>query len=323
MRHHEVKPLFVVSIAWVLAGPARADTLIATQTQDQADATTKGLLVHRVAGDRVTKVFEEKGKTSAYAYAFAGTTLWVVRGSGASATIAPIAADGTAGAAKPLPLADWKLAKDPELPEALSTPEFVATRDGQLWLARCTAMKGAKLECTKRVYLRIDDGSRTVAATPPKNIQPAPPPAKAIAKAPAGYTIKLAKKQVQANNTKVTIGGADCQGPSGKLAWPEAELAANPNVDLQFRGEAKTIAWISATPAVARVTLVGHEPMDNRRFENQLYVVNCQLLGSGLDELSDGGWLLLDPSGDGYTVLRADATSIGRIPGSDARVVRK
>jgi hypothetical protein len=73
----------IVLLLAALVGTARADTLIASHTDDT-------LFIHRVTKTSITKVMEEKGGR-AYAYAFAGMTLWVRRAGPSGVTLGTIA----------------------------------------------------------------------------------------------------------------------------------------------------------------------------------------------------------------------------------------
>lgn len=299
--------IIAVALSTVV-GSASADTLIASHTDD-------ALVITKVDGDKATKVFEEKGPaTTAFAYAFGGTSLWVLRRNNSSGAITLGKVDGDkAGATKTITFADFKLKKDPGLPAGMSEPGIMATTGGQVWLSRCTDMKmGNRMTCTRRVYARVDDASMTLADKAPKDVafefgKPDVVP-KAIARAPKGYAIKIAAQKLKGQR----FDGIECNGPSGKLVWPkESDLSPDMVDELSFVPHAVKTAWVSASPAIAHVSLQGQTPM-GERLNGDLYVVECKAQGDTLLPIPGGGWVL------GTNVVKADGTTIGTIPGTDA-----
>jgi hypothetical protein len=299
LRRIRSRQLGSIAAVLIVASTARADTLIASLTDD-------ALVISKVAGDQVTNVYKENVPTTdTYAYAFAGTSLWVLRYNNASRAVTVGKVDDGKAAQKSITSADFKLAEDPGFPSFLAEPTIMSTKSGEVWLERCADMKTSKyITCARQVYLRIDDGSMTVAAKAPTDIVSKPVAPKSIAKAPKGYTIKLASQKV--NGKKYN--GIECKGPVGKLVWPTD--ADPPHAD--YTPSAVKTAWVSASPAIAHVSLRIQAPFE--RFDDDLYIVECRAYGETLRPLPGGGWLL------GTNVVKADGSLIGEIPGMLASV---
>jgi hypothetical protein len=144
-------------VACLLASSsASADTLVASMGYDHT------WFVHRVAGTKVQKL---DGGKDAVAMAFSDAhTLWVLRSVKGKLAIVRIA-DAKAQSERKLDLDGLQNAYAP-----VTWPgSLIAAEDGSVWLLGCNPNdKAAGTPSCKRLYLRVDNDSFTVAKTHPK-----------------------------------------------------------------------------------------------------------------------------------------------------------
>ena len=200
----------------MLATPvARADSLVASIDYQHA------WWVHSIAAGKVKKL---QAGTDAVAMAFSDAhTLWVLRVVKGKPAIVRIA-DAKAQTERKLDLDGLQNAFAP----VLFLGSLIAATDGSVWLMGCRPSdKAAGSSQCKRLYLRVDNDTFTIANTHPRAID-------SFARAPTPMTDE----------------------PRGHHAQITGELYSCNNRKLPYVGRSATsLAWLSGRPPILRVAL--------------------------------------------------------------------
>lgn len=298
----------------VMSGAARAET-----DDGRLVAVGDGPLmtvVYRIRPSGIEKVGRQKVAGIGEFGWTDSATLWVLDKDRDKITVRQLV-DGAPARTLDVPMSAWELTP---APDGLGVGLWI-TGDGQVWLESCQQRKSERdRTCVKGVFLRVDAPALERATARPAGIdeyrvsktfqggEPMPFPA---VQAPAGYKIRLTGVTIRGAHPR-TVRGAICTGPDGvKGSWPGQR-------DDPDAMKPTTVTWLRTSPAVARVTGKGINPLGLVR-EEAAYFVDCEQVGR-VENFGGDLWGIHRSEHQSVWSMYLDSAMVGTIAGSSLRV---
>ncbi len=326
------------SPATAAAQPKPASVLVATQTSYGSTGWDERMFVHRVGPAGIERLASfNTGGGAAFGWSDAHT-LWLASGTAEGTTVRKYV-DGVLAGSLEVGPASWRTPLNEE--QKTELPTLRITKTGEVWLELCLARKHFDVgpsRCRKTTYNRVDTGALVYSTKPPRSIdlyrataiyQDGAPLRFPKTKPPTGYAVTLRKVTVDgldATQRDITLPGAVCTGPGQQtITWPDR------TEDLAFAMKPRTVTWLHAAPALARLTGDAINPIGQRE-RHEAFLFECKEHVAAAEYFGGDLWGILravpveewqktkTPDTDGTWSLYRGDTLLGTVPGSEIRL---